>query len=118
MAVDPQLTGTFPAAVTKLVSLEYAWIGSNRFFGTFPATFAALPRLMELNLNDGGQLSGTIQEAYCDAQSLYAFYVGRLGLTGTLPPCLSKLDMQGFCIYVRVRRVAASLHLHVWLPRC
>ena len=102
-----QLTGTFPAAVTNLVSLEYAWIGSNRFFGTFPAAFAALPHLKELNMNDAGQMSGTIPEEYCDAQSLYVFFVGRLGLTGTLPPCLSKLDMQGFCVYVRAL-------LHAW----
>ncbi len=84
------LTGSLPAALGDLTSLEVLHLYYNRLTGPIPEALSKLPALWDLNLLNN-ELTGSIPEALGDLANLQWLTLTGNRLTGPIPPVLGNL---------------------------
>ena len=85
------LTGSIPAALAGLVSLQDLWLGDNELTGSIPSRLGSLSNLQDLRLmrND---LSGAIPAALGQLANLQRLWLSGNELTGSIPAELGNLS--------------------------
>ena len=84
------LTGSLPAELGDLTSLEVLRLDYNRLTGPIPEALGKLPALFDINLL-GNALTGPIPEALGDLRNLQLLTLADNQLTGPIPPVLGNL---------------------------
>ena len=87
---DNNLSGTIPAGLGQLTSLQYLDLDTNKLTGTIPSELGQLTNLEYLYLN-GNQLTGTIPAELGQLTNLWLLYLSDNQLTGTIPDELIQL---------------------------
>lgn len=83
-----RLSGTFPAALGNLISLEILDLGDNSFTGNVPPVIGNFLLMTELVLGgviDGNQFSGLIPADVITLQGLQLLDLGPNAFTGSIP---------------------------------
>jgi len=88
--VENQLTGTMPAELGTLASLEILYLQGNQLTGSIPAELGDLASLRRLVLSEN-QLTGNIPSELGNLASLELLYLRSNQLTGTVPSQLGNL---------------------------
>ena len=88
---DHQLTGTIPAALSKLENLEWISLAQNKLTGSIPAELGSLAKLRQLYLWDN-QLSGTIPNSLNKLTNLERLTLSDNELTGAIPSSLGNFS--------------------------
>ncbi len=78
------VTGTIPANLGQLLSLQYLDLDTNRLSGVIPVEIGGLSNLEYLYLN-GNQLTGTIPSELGQLPNLLLLYLNDNQLTGPIP---------------------------------
>ncbi len=84
------LTGTLPASIADLASLQILELYGNAIGGTIPDAIGNLGNLFALNLSDNN-LTGTLPSTLEDLTHLENLDVKANGLSGPLPDVISRL---------------------------
>ena len=84
------LSGTIPAELGNLASLQYLALNDNNLSGAIPTQLGNLANLTELYL-DGNDLSGSIPAELGNLASLQYLYLEDNALSGTIPTQLGNL---------------------------
>ena len=87
---DNGLTGSLPAELGDLASLEVLHLYYNSLTGPIPEALGKLPALWDLNLLRN-QLAGPVPEALGDLSNLQWLTLAENQLTGSIPPALGNL---------------------------
>ncbi len=90
-----QLTGPIPVELSQLVNLEYLYLNGNQLTGTIPAELGQLTNLWLLYLSDN-QLTGTIPEELLQLTGLRWLDLSHNQLSGTVPAELEQLTFLQF----------------------
>ena len=88
---DNQLTGPIPASLGNLSSLKGLWLGDNQLTGSIPASLGSLSSLEDLSLTNN-QLTGSIPESLGNLSSLRGLWLYDNQLTGSIPASLGNLS--------------------------
>jgi Leucine-rich repeat (LRR) protein len=87
---ENNLTGTIPAELGQLASLQYLSLDTNNLTGNIPVELGNLTNLDYLYLS-GNQLSGTIPSELGNLNNLLLLYLAGNQLSGSIPVSLSNL---------------------------
>ena len=86
------LTGSIPAELGDLDSLEYLHLAGNALTGSIPAELGDLESLTSLYLRHN-DLTGSIPAELGDLENLTELYLNSNDLTGSIPAELGDLDL-------------------------
>lgn len=89
------LAGVLPSEISDLQSLKSLVLFQNKITGTIPASIGKLSSLEVLNVSFN-QLSGEIPTELCNATSLKTIELFMNGLTGSIPSQINKLNKLEF----------------------
>ena len=89
---ENNLSGTIPAEIGQLESLEHLNLWGNQLTGSIPSEIGNLKMLEDLGLSDNN-LAGNIPKEIGQLTSLTQLHLSRNKLTGTIPAELGKLTM-------------------------
>jgi hypothetical protein len=82
--VGGNLSGSLPAELGKLTSLQELALSANNLSGSLPAELGNLTSLQDLSLSSN-DLNGSLPAELGDLTSLQEFYIGGNKLTGSIP---------------------------------
>jgi Leucine-rich repeat (LRR) protein len=82
------LTGTLPACMGNIATLEGLFVATNQLEGTLPASLGNLSNMLNIGV-DQNLFTGTIPGTFCDMRKIASIAIDQNILTGTLPACLA-----------------------------
>ncbi|KAJ6699676.1 LEUCINE-RICH REPEAT RECEPTOR-LIKE PROTEIN KINASE PXC1 [Salix purpurea] len=86
-------SGVIPLdAFDGMLKLKKVYLAQNKFAGAIPSSLTALPKLLDLRLEDN-QFTGQLPDL---TQNLQSFSVSNNALEGPIPAGLSKMDSSSF----------------------
>ena len=88
---NKQLTGRIPATLGNLTNLQYLFLYSNKLSGNIPAELGKLAKLQYLYLSNN-QLTGGIPSQFGNLTSLRYLYMYNNQLTGAIPAELAGMN--------------------------
>lgn len=88
---DNQLTGSIPPELGNLYNLNVLWFDSNQLTGSIPAELGNLANLTELYLFSN-QLTGSIPAGIGNLDNVVVLDLGGNQLSGSIPEALGNLD--------------------------
>jgi len=98
--LDNQLTGSIPALIGTMSSIETLWLDNNQFTGTFPSSIdGSSGRYLSLSFYNN-QLTGTIPESIGTWSNVDQLRLENNQLTGTipvLPSTTNQCNLQNNC---------------------
>jgi Leucine rich repeat/Leucine Rich Repeat len=102
-----QLSGTLPASLSALTSLQTLDLQNNQLSGTIPASLSTLTNLQLLSLTTN-QLSGTIPASLSTLTNLQSLVLNENQLSGSIPASLGALTNLQF-LFLQNNQLSGSL---------
>ncbi|MQM01080.1 hypothetical protein Taro_033831 [Colocasia esculenta] len=87
---SPNVTGTFPPALTKLTNLKMLWMDGNSLSGPLPDFLGRMAKLEYINLSFN-KITGSIPPSLGKLPKLQTIFLDRNRLTGTIPESIGLL---------------------------
>eukprot|EP00735_Rhodelphis_limneticus_P009333 TRINITY_DN2693_c1_g1::TRINITY_DN2693_c1_g1_i5::g.26064::m.26064 TRINITY_DN2693_c1_g1::TRINITY_DN2693_c1_g1_i5::g.26064 ORF type:complete len:306 (-),score=105.71,sp/Q9LP24/Y1571_ARATH/35.39/1e-21,sp/Q9LP24/Y1571_ARATH/32.64/1e-20,sp/Q9LP24/Y1571_ARATH/37.91/2e-20,sp/Q9LP24/Y1571_ARATH/35.93/3e-17,sp/Q9LP24/Y1571_ARATH/29.03/6e-14,sp/Q9LP24/Y1571_ARATH/36.19/2e-13,sp/Q9LP24/Y1571_ARATH/31.33/9e-13,sp/Q9LP24/Y1571_ARATH/31.33/4e-12,sp/Q9LP24/Y1571_ARATH/30.72/1e-11,sp/Q9LP24/Y1571_ARATH/34.48/3e- len=86
-----RITGTIPAELAQLASLEILYLTGNRLNGTIPEAMGTFPSMREMFIS-GNWIHGQIPAVLANLKNLRSLHLEDAHFTGTIPAELAQLD--------------------------
>jgi len=84
------LSGTLPASIGLLTSLQWLFLSGNALSGTIPDVFSSMPKLQQLDLSQN-QFTGTVPASIGALQQVAFLRLNNNNLNGSLPDVFTSM---------------------------